>query len=232
MIPRRPGQFLEERIERKALLAGASIAVVWVVAGLGFRWWPLSLAVAPAVFLVDRQIRDGRRLDPARELDGLQGELIVGEALEALAPRGVLAVHDLALERGNVDHVAITPHGVFAIEVKHLRGGRFHVRRGRGLMQGNRPADAHAAQARRNASAVHDLLLGAGLDLWVHPVLVSTKADVWRDGFRLGKVDVVPPEALEGVLFAGPQRFDSAERDGIRAALLGPAGAAGGSHHL
>jgi hypothetical protein len=228
MVPRRPGQFLEERIERKALLAGACIAVVWTLAGLGFRWWPLSLVVVPAVLVVDRQIRDGRRLDPARELDGLEGERMVGEALEALAPRGVVAVHDLALERGNVDHVAITPQGVYAIEVKHLRGGRFHIRRGRGLMQGNRPADAHAAQARRSAAALHDLLLDAGFDAWVHPVLVSTKADVWKNGFRIGKVEVVPPAALEDVLFAGPPVYDAARRDGIRAALLGDAAAAGG----
>ena len=221
MVPRRPGQFLEEQIERKALLAGACIAFVWVVAGLGFRWWPLSLAVAPAVFVVDRQIRGGRRLDPARELDGLQGERLAGEALEELGPRGVVAVHDLALTRGNVDHVAISPHGVFAIEVKHLRGGRFHVRRGRGLMQGNRPADAHAAQTRRSASAIHDLLLEAGIDLWVHPVLVSTKAEVWRGGFRIGKVQVVPPEALGALLFAGPELFDARRREEIRAVLLG-----------
>jgi hypothetical protein len=229
MVPRRPGQFLEERIERKALLAGACIAVVWAVAGLGFRWWPLSLVVAPAVFVVDRQIRGGRRLDPAREIDGLEGERIVGEALEALAPRGVVAVHDLALDRGNVDHVAITPHGVFAIEVKHLRGGRFHIRRGRGLMQGNRPADAHAAQARRSAGALHDLLVDAGFDAWVHPVLVSSKADVWKNGFRIGKVDVIPPAALEDLLFSGPERFDAAGRAALRAALLGHTGAGRGS---
>jgi Nuclease-related domain len=229
MVPRRPGQFLEERIERKALLAGACIAVVWAVAGLGFRWWPLSLVVAPAVFVVDRQIRGGRRLDPAREIDGLEGERIVGEALEALAPRGVVVVHDLALARGNVDHVAITPHGVFAIEVKHLRGGRFHIRRGRGLMQGNRPADAHAAQARRSAGALHDLLVVAGVDEWVHPVLVSSKADVWKNGFRIGKVEVIPPAALEGVLFSGPERFDADRRERIRAALLGHAGSHRGS---
>jgi hypothetical protein len=220
MEARRPGQFLEEQIQRKAMIAGACVALVWAVAALGFRWWPAALVVIPAVFAVDRQVRDGRHLDPSRQMGGLEGEQLAGAALVELAPRGVLAVHDLNVERGNVDHIAITPNGVFAVEVKHLSGGRFHIRRGIGLMQGNRPADQHAAQARRNASAVHDLLAGEGIDVWVSPILVSTKADVWRDGFRMGRVHVLPLERLPDALLEGPEVIDESRRRVIFEALL------------
>jgi Nuclease-related domain len=220
MEARRPGQFLEEQIQRKAMMAGACVALVWAVAALGFRWWPAALVVLPAVFAVDRQVRDGRHLDPSRQLGGLEGEQLTGAALAAMAPQGVLAVHDLNLGRGNVDHVAITPSGVFAIEVKHLSGGRFHIRSGMGLMQGNRPADQHAAQARRNASAVHDLLAGSGIDVWVSPMLVSTKAEVWRGGFRIGRVHVLPLENLRDALFDDPELLSESRRRLIFEALL------------
>jgi Nuclease-related domain len=220
MDARRPGQFLEEQIQRKAMIAGACLALVWALDALGFRWWPAALVVIPAVFALDRQVRDGRRLDPSRQLGGLEGEQLAGAALVELAPQGVLAVHDLNLGRGNVDHVAITPSGVYAIEVKHLSGGRFHVRRGVGLMQGNRPADRHAAQARRNASAVHEVLAGSGIDVWVSPMLVSTKADVWRGGFRMGPVHVLTLERLPEELFDGPEHLSEPRRRLIFDALL------------
>ena len=220
MNARRPGQFLEEQIQRKAMVAGVCIAFAWGLAALGLEWWPISLAVIPFVFVVDRQGRNGGRLDVSRQLDGLEGERRAGAVLEGLALRGVLAVHDLNVSRGNVDHVAISPQGVFAVEVKHLAGGRFHVRRGRGLMQGSRPADRHAAQARRNATAVHERLLRSGIDLWVQPLLVSTKAEVWRGDFRIGPVHVLELEALPEVITSGPELLDESQRRRIVGVLL------------
>ena len=220
MEARRPGQFLEEQIQLKSMVAGACVALVWGLAALGFRWWPAAIAVLPAVFALDRQVRDGRRLDVSRQLEGLEGERLVGAALRGLASQGVLALHDLDVPRGNVDHVAITPSGVYAIEVKHLSGGRFHVRRGTGLMQGSRPADRHAAQARRNAHALHERLLELGIDVWVSPVLMSTKADVWRDGFRIGRVHVIPLEGLQRTVCGEAERLSEAERRRIHGALV------------
>ncbi len=220
MTPRRPGQFLEEQIQRKAMIAGVCIALAWGLAAAGLEWWPVALAVIPFVFVVDRQGRNGGRLDASRQQVGLEGERRAGAILEDLAPRGVLAVHDLDVGRGNVDHVAISPQGVFAIEVKHLSGGRFHLRRGIGLMQGSRPADAHAAQARRSATAVHAFLLRSGIDLWVQPMLLSTKAEVWRGGFRIGPVHVLAPDALPNALTDGPEQLDEQQRRRIHRLLL------------
>lgn len=57
-----------------------------------------------------------------RWLQGARGEESVGTVLEGLETRGWLAIHDVSLGRGNVDHVAIGPGGIFAIETKSHRG--------------------------------------------------------------------------------------------------------------
>lgn len=53
---------------------------------------------------------------------GAQGEESVGRVLAGLEAEGWFAIHDVSLGRGNVDHVAIGPGGIFAIETKSHRG--------------------------------------------------------------------------------------------------------------
>lgn len=53
---------------------------------------------------------------------GFDGERAVGEELNRLMLDGCLVFHDLSLEnRGNVDHVVVAPHAVFAVETKARR---------------------------------------------------------------------------------------------------------------
>jgi hypothetical protein len=78
----------------------------------------LELAAFAALVAADRVY--SRRFD--RWLQGAEGEELVGEVLRGLEPQGWLAVHDVSLGRGNVDHVAIGPGGIFAIETKSHRG--------------------------------------------------------------------------------------------------------------
>jgi hypothetical protein len=78
----------------------------------------LELAALAAMVIADRVY--SRRF--AHWLQGAEGEELVGEVLEGLEPQGWLAVHDVSLGRGNVDHVAIGPGGIFAIETKSHRG--------------------------------------------------------------------------------------------------------------
>ena len=56
---------------------------------------------------------------------GTAGERIVGECLDGLADRGVIALHDRNIpgSRGNIDEIAIGPSGVYVIDVKHYEGG-------------------------------------------------------------------------------------------------------------
>lgn len=78
----------------------------------------IELAALAAMVGVDRVY--SRRFD--RWLQGAEGEESVGTVLEGLETQGWYAVHDVSLGRGNVDHVAIGPGGIFAIETKSHRG--------------------------------------------------------------------------------------------------------------
>ncbi len=59
----------------------------------------------------------GRRTRAAKD-----GEGVVAAILDALASDGWSIVHDARPGRGGVDHIAIGPAGVFAIETKRRRG--------------------------------------------------------------------------------------------------------------
>jgi hypothetical protein len=54
--------------------------------------------------------------------DGAHGERQTEEILEPLERRGWRVVHDIQAERGNYDHVAVGPSGVFLLETKNLLG--------------------------------------------------------------------------------------------------------------
>ncbi len=90
------------------------------------RWWldfppkPLLLTFA-AIVIVALAIRRFRlaksKADNLRK--GLKGEHSIGQLLQTeLLPIGYHVFHDCCFEGFNVDHVAIGPGGVFAIETK------------------------------------------------------------------------------------------------------------------
>lgn len=59
---------------------------------------------------------------------GLESELAVGQELNHLMREGYYVYHDFPAENFNIDHVAVGPGGIFAIETK----GRFKPDKGRG----------------------------------------------------------------------------------------------------
>jgi len=61
-------------------------------------------------------------LRPQRHARCLRAEQKVGRILDGLAASGWLTLHDLAGGRGKIDHIAVGPSGVFAIETKSQRG--------------------------------------------------------------------------------------------------------------
>lgn len=217
MVPRRPGQFLEERINRTVIGGFKVLAVGVPFVILGFVWWPFSfVSLVPMGYLFYQQ-RSGRSLDWANDEKGLEGEHQVGRLLETLSPT-VLVLHDLDIGWGNADHVAMAPNGVFAIEVKNWQGRFF--RKGGHLMHHEQRIDEITKQVVSSACRVHDVLAAAGLDVFVQGVLVSTKATVMADGFDVGKVKVVPLARLEQLLSDGGRRLSESEQVRIRAVLL------------
>lgn len=71
---------------------------------------------------------ESRRLGRSREARdwraGAVGESIVGRLLAELGDCGVRAVHDRRVPGGlgNIDHIAVTPTGVFVIDAKNYAG--------------------------------------------------------------------------------------------------------------
>jgi Nuclease-related domain len=121
---RRAGQFVQARADRLntslSAICGASIAVLAIAFAVGVRGVAiLTLAVVTfAVMLIADQL-----LEPeiGRWTRGAQGERKVGAILEGLGPEWHV-LHDVALGRGNIDHVLVGPGGAFTIETKSHRG--------------------------------------------------------------------------------------------------------------
>lgn len=81
------------------------------------RW---AISGAAVLFLIAYSIM--RFLQAAKKLRDLRlgwiGELATAESLNGLLALGYKVFHDLQADNFNIDHVAVGPHGVFAIETK------------------------------------------------------------------------------------------------------------------
>lgn len=123
---RSAGQHARSRADALGLRLLGAIGfclLVLLVAWLGFggRGWVLAAVEAAAIVPM---VLANRKLEPQidRWLQGARGEERVGAVLDGLAADGWMAIHDVSLGRGNVDHVLVGPGGVFAIETKSQRG--------------------------------------------------------------------------------------------------------------
>lgn len=90
-----------------------------------FHPWLYTIMALVAVAIIGMRLR--RALLRFRQYrEGRDGERIVAERLEGLRRDGFHILHDLVVSNFNIDHVAIGPSGVFAVETKTLtkRGGR------------------------------------------------------------------------------------------------------------
>jgi Nuclease-related domain len=76
-------------------------------------------AIAGALFIawmIRKMIRAGEHLDHLKA--GFDAELAVGQELDQLMLGGARVFHDFPAEGFNIDHIVISPQGVFAIETK------------------------------------------------------------------------------------------------------------------
>jgi Nuclease-related domain len=129
-----------------------------------------------------------RRYDEtaARWARGAEGEEVVGGVLESLAEDGWLAIHDVALGRGNIDHIAIGPAGIFAIETKSHRG-RIPI---------GRLDERMLKQAYAEKKVIESIT-----QMDVQPLLVFSQAYlVGQVPARRSGVTVLPARMLEGYL--------------------------------
>lgn len=115
-------RIVQRRYANRALVGiGVAIAVLLGgVAVFGFGWAAVGVeaVVIPAMLITESVAaplvdRWGR---------GAAGEEHVGRILDNLHPNGWLALHDVNVGRGNIDHVVIGPAGIYTIETKSHRG--------------------------------------------------------------------------------------------------------------
>lgn len=100
-------------------LAGLSAFLLWdqaksnpLIAGLA-----LTLSILGwELWLLWRMWQTVRKIHQIRT--GLDGEMAVGEELNLLMLEGCRVFHDVPIDYGNIDHVVVSPSGVFAVETK------------------------------------------------------------------------------------------------------------------
>lgn len=90
-------------------------------------WFVLSVVAFIATFIASARWLAAKSKENANRYLGYFGERIVAEHLEPLKPLGWRIFHDVPGQNNgtkfNVDHVAVGPQGVFAIETKTRRKG-------------------------------------------------------------------------------------------------------------
>lgn len=135
---------------------------------------------------------------------GAAGERRVGRTLDALDGKRVTVLHDRAVpgSRANIDHIAVTPAGVFTVDAKRYTG-RLEIRsRGSQIWINGRNGSQLLDQARSQSDAVESLLTHTGLsEVRSTPVLcfVDTRLPLFLPREVAG-VKVCNPRSLRKLL--------------------------------
>lgn len=190
---RSPGQYARETVQRlrmRALVALGLLATATALLGRAFglhdwRFIASELALLVSMFVISRYV-----LPQVERRDrGAVAEEQVGALLDTLPPERWRVIHDASLGRGNVDHIAIGPPGLFTIETKShpgpIRVGRLH--------------GATLSQAQAQGKAI-----GWVTGLEAQPLVVFSRAWVDRPGARRKGVGVLPARMLLSNLRSRP----------------------------
>jgi len=233
-MPRPPGWSLQNRTTDLMFEACMGIMIAFAIGAIA---WALDQTVKepPLLFLISgfgacsiMLIRSARILVRARNHHlGLLGEQVVGQILDSLSSDSVRVFHDLEIrdpggKPRNIDHVVLSPAGVFAIETKTRRKPRASARNGesghRLTFDGHRLIFPHPMkpdrygleQAFDNATWLAAKLSALnGCPISVTPALVFP--GWWVDAKGKGQVSVLNHKQLPGYL-AGRAAVLSAER--------------------
>jgi LmbE family N-acetylglucosaminyl deacetylase len=199
-------RFRNTRLGMLIALLAAVLGLIWL--SLHYLkhpgWWGAGIVMTLVIVLQvleKRTDRAERRLrKAARQANrGAEGEERVEEILARL-PDDHVVIHDLLGDYGNIDHVVVAPHGVFAIETKS-HWGRLSCE-GSTLLVNGRPLPKDVvAQTVRNALWLRDRTKEqTGLEVFVHAVLVFTRARASMPLPKLKGVQIVEARRLLEVI--------------------------------
>lgn len=226
---RLPGQSVEEQrrelIEDRFETPAFAALILVVVAGL--EWWRslseqrympevyTGMALLALSFATWRFFRLRPQLKALRQ--AADGEKAVGQFLEELRTVGYKVFHDVVGDGFNLDHVAIGPAGVFAVETKTWSKPRTGEARivfdGTRLRIGERKPDARVViQARAQAAWLRELLKAStGRSLIVRSVVLFPGWFIEQSPGSTREIWVLNPKALQA--FLGKEESVLAEHD-------------------
>ena len=214
-----PGQSLGEGIQRvfddewmpiflATLLFCVFAALEWVRYYRPYPPIPLPVT-AIAVFLFGyTAIRTTRIRPKIRGLrQGVEGEKVVGQSLEELRASGATVFHDICAKNFIVDHVVVSPKGIFVIETKtrsKSKGTGATVRYdGKVLfVDGNPPSRDPILQAQAISACVQKLVKrSTGKSFPVRPVVLFPGGHVETENAHAHeKVWVLNPDCLHSFI--------------------------------
>lgn len=174
----------------------------------------LLLPVIPGL-MKQWERRADKAIDPY--VKGFRGERDVADALRVLGDDCYL-VHDLDFGHGNVDHVAVTPAGIFTIETKAYEGSVWT--KGDKLYVNRIDHEKDLRQAYGEACTVRDYLVrvSGGRSHTVTPLMVFSQAKINSYGKCRG-VHVMGISRLAEFMVSERQVLDGPQRSAIAAAL-------------
>jgi hypothetical protein len=146
---------------------------------------------------------------------GARGEELLAKRLDKLADLGVLLLHDRRVPptRANIDHLAISPAGVFVIDAKRHQG-RPHLRMQGGLLRprtetllvGRRDCTKLRAGITKQVDLIRAAVATTGFaDVPIHGMLCFVDAD-WPligGSFTTAGIDVLWPKKATEKITAG-----------------------------
>lgn len=143
-------------------------------------WFTSALLLVSSLYLV--HVFRSTQTEAHSRMQGIDGEVVVGQLLEGLRPHGYTPIHDVPCvgdggKPFNIDHVLIGPTGVFVLETKTAskeRGRNEQLTYSNGTLRlGDRRNGAeYVQQAKRNAKWLGTLLADRTGRSWpVYPIL-------------------------------------------------------------
>ena len=211
---RYPGQSLDKKISDLLFEIGLLVGLSAVVIILSlFEWWQwfrnlppmpqimsiLATAVVAYSYIKIQRIR--KQLPSYRQ--GQMGEREVGQILNKLITQRYTILHDVLTGKSNIDHVVLSPRGIYAIETKAIsKTAREAVVEFDGkaiTLTGHSPDAKPVEEAKRHANWLRKIIgnkVSTGKPFMVKPVVVYP--GWWRDPEGYNKdIWVLNPEMLE-----------------------------------